>query len=337
MKIIITILFVLFIFSGNSFSQSNEGCAANGCHEKLLKTNFIHQPAEDDCETCHESNSDVHPTTPGDEFSLIDESPQLCFVCHDDLEPTEDSKFIHPPFEEDCLTCHSPHGSNIKYMLEEDISVLCTTCHDNPTEIENLKSEHGALIVGNKCVNCHSPHFSSNNFLLKSEEPQLCLSCHNRKITLGEKTVVNIADKISDEETAHPPVVEDGCSTCHNPHASEYNWLLFDSFPEGHYAEGFKDNYDICLNCHDESAFTNKFTTEDTEFRNGDMNLHFVHVNQEKSRSCTNCHDVHGAKNDHLILNKLKFGSWQMKLNYKTTESGGSCYPGCHSGKSYSR
>lgn len=49
------------------------------------------------------------------------------------------------------------------------------------------------------------------------------------------------------------------------------------------------------------------------------------------------CHGIHGADNPHLIADKVKFGQWKMPLNYKVTENGGSCLPGCHATKEYSR
>lgn len=321
----------------NMVGQTEKGCTAPGCHYKLVSAAFIHPAAEDDCTSCHESETVEHPSENGNDFSLVDESPELCYTCHDDKEPDASQKSIHPPFEEDCLNCHNPHSSNNKFILEDPVPDLCFSCHDDPGEIKNVKTIHGAMFVGGKCINCHSPHSSKNRKLLKEEDPALCLKCHNKEIKYEDKVIPNIAIKIVNEDLAHPPVVDDGCLTCHNPHSSVNNYLLNDTFPEGHYAQKFDDNYSLCFDCHDDSKILNKKTTTATEFRNGNTNLHFVHVNREKSRSCTNCHDVHGSANKHLIETEIKFGSWTMKLNYKPTKNGGSCLPGCHEQRSYSR
>ena len=77
--------------------------------------------------------------------------------------------------------------------------------------------------------------------------------------------------------------------------------------------------------------------TDFTMFRNGERNLHFVHVNKEKGRNCSLCHDVHAAKNAQLIDTTVKFGRWDMPLNYIATDDGGTCATGCHKELSYSR
>ena len=74
-----------------------------------------------------------------------------------------------------------------------------------------------------------------------------------------------------------------------------------------------------------------------TNFRNGEKNLHYLHINGIKGRSCILCHDVHASNNEHLIADKVPFESWWMNLNYKTLENGGSCQPGCHKEKKYTR
>ena len=57
----------------------------------------------------------------------------------------------------------------------------------------------------------------------------------------------------------------------------------------------------------------------------------------DKGRNCNLCHNVHGATNQHLIENKAWFGNWEMPINYKAFENGGSCAPGCHEEKKYIR
>ena len=64
-------------------------------------------------------------------------------------------------------------------------------------------------------------------------------------------------------------------------------------FPERFYASFDIASYGLCFECHEEALVTEERTTELTNFRNGDLNLHFRHVNQEKGRTCRACHDVH--------------------------------------------
>nr|MDA3952452.1 OmpA family protein [Bacteroidales bacterium] len=77
--------------------------------------------------------------------------------------------------------------------------------------------------------------------------------------------------------------------------------------------------------------------TDATNFRNGNVNMHYLHINGEKGRSCNTCHDVHGTKGKFLISDKVLFGNWEMDMNYVVKEFGGSCATGCHAEEEYNR
>ncbi|MCK5200621.1 MAG: hypothetical protein KAR21_19835 [Spirochaetales bacterium] len=113
--------------------------------------------------------------------------------------------------------------------------------------------------------------------------------------------------------------------------------MLSEKFPTSNYAEGVGENYNLCFSCHDISMIEEDLTEEAAEFRTNNKNLHFLHVNKKKIISCINCHDVHGSENAHLMTGEVRYGNWWMKLNYKKTETGGSCLPGCHKELSYKR
>ncbi len=54
------------------------------------------------------------------------------------------------------------------------------------------------------------------------------------------------------------------------------------------YAPFSKNQYALCFGCHDQSLATQERTTIVTKFRNGETNLHFVHVNRDrKGRTCS--------------------------------------------------
>ncbi|MCK5347373.1 MAG: hypothetical protein KAR20_28380, partial [Candidatus Heimdallarchaeota archaeon] len=123
------------------------------CHDLHDEKGGFHEPVKTgyctDCHSPHQSNN---------KSLLLEESPQLCFGCHGDLEISSEIKSVHPPFEEDCLNCHNPHISQMEFLLEEDLPELCFTCHDNPAEDEKMVTVHGAISEGKKCASCHSPH-----------------------------------------------------------------------------------------------------------------------------------------------------------------------------------
>ena len=74
-----------------------------------------------------------------------------------------------------------------------------------------------------------------------------------------------------------------------------------------------------------------------TNFRNGDRNLHQLHINGNKGRNCRMCHNLHGSSQKFLIEEKVGFGNWEMKMNFVPEEQGGSCLPGCHGRLTYKR
>ena len=139
------------------------------------------------------------------------------------------------------------------------------------------------------------------------------------------------------ESTHEHRALNSKCTSCHNPHFSERERLLTENFTVGIYAEGLEDNFALCFQCHDTDLFNLETTATSTGFRQGDRNLHFVHVNKEKARNCTACHDIHGAKNTKLIAATVKFGRWDMPLNYIENDNGGTCAIGCQKERSYAR
>ena len=74
-----------------------------------------------------------------------------------------------------------------------------------------------------------------------------------------------------------------------------------------------------------------------TGFRNGDANLHYLHVNREKGRSCRACHDEHASDQPKHIRESVPFGRWVMRTQYTKTDTGGGCMTGCHTPYKYDR
>jgi predicted CXXCH cytochrome family protein len=96
--------------------------------------------------------------------------------------------------------------------------------------------------------------------------------------------------------------------------------------------------FSLCFDCHDRDLLRYADTSFATNFRDGERNLHFLHVNDpQKGRSCTLCHAIHGADNPTLIAASVPFGQWQLPLKFVKTATGGSCSPGCHKPYAYDR
>jgi predicted CXXCH cytochrome family protein len=263
-----------------------------------------------------------------------------CTDCHSDLL---ESKLLHGPATESCENCHTV---NIKEHTEngarglnlvKNIPDLCFKCHTEvKTDLDASPNVHESMKIENSCTTCHSPHSSDEKKLLVSQQKKLCLSCHNKDVTSkGEKTI-NIKSLLAIAKVIHLPV-ENGCVVCHQPHGSSNNYLLISSFPKGNYAPAAKDTFALCWECHDSDLLELAKTDAATNFRDGDRNLHYVHMNGKKSRSCVICHNVHASANEHLIEDKVKFGAWELPIRYTPAENGGSCFPGCHAEKKYTR
>lgn len=264
-----------------------------------------------------------------------------CMDCHSNLV---EKKVAHNPATESCQTCHDinikEHSENgtLGLMLVEKVPELCFNCHDGlKSELDTIKNIHGALKEKKGCINCHSPHSSTEKKLLVSEERELCLSCHDQDVTANGKKVRNIKKLLATSKVIHPPLKSDGCVVCHQPHGSSNNYLLYGKFPVGNYSPAKRENFSFCWDCHDSDIFGVAVNDTKTNFRDGNRNLHYLHRMGKNGRSCIVCHNVHASKNEHLIEDRVKFGVWEMPIRYTPTKNGGSCFPGCHSERSYSR
>ena len=91
------------------------------------------------------------------------------------------------------------------------------------------------------------------------------------------------------------------------------------------------------IRCNGNSKIVLAESSTSTGFRNGDVNLHFVHVNKEKGRSCRACHHEHASNQAKHIRDSVPFGRWTMKTEFTKTETGGGCMTGCHLPYKYDR
>jgi predicted CXXCH cytochrome family protein len=274
--------------------------------------------------------------TPGFNYSYSTDpgKENPCLECHGDLLQME---YKHGPAENACDNCHKPTGKEHPgdekgFELIVKIQELCITCHEGLT---NQKVVHTPARNGN-CTGCHSPHASSFKKLLITDKKKICLNCHNKSVSADSKPVINMAELVENRKYLHAALTG-GCMTCHLSHTSDFPKLLNAAFPAGNYSPAIKDSFDLCFQCHDTDLLEKELTTTATNFRNGDKNLHFIHIRGAKGRSCIMCHDVHGSNYEHLIADKIPFGKWNIPIIYKLSESGGSCKTGCHAERSYIR
>lgn len=106
------------------------------------------------------------------------------------------------------------------------------------------------------------------------------------------------------------------------------------------YADFDVTNFALCFECHPSALVTLPETESATEFRDGMVNLHYLHINrEERGSSCRTCHSVHGSDQPRHIARTVVYdgSGWLMPIRFELTPTGGRCAPGCHEPMSYSR
>lgn len=156
-----------------SLIRKNQWETCTQCH-KTIKAQMIRQsrhPLREgkmQCTDCHNSHGTVAD-------KLIDAQTinQKCFECHAQLR----GPFLweHPPVTEDCLTCHTPHGSTHAALLKAKAPFLCQRCHANvghPGELTARSSANAGQsvyrVLNNRlfyraCANCHVAVHGTNH------------------------------------------------------------------------------------------------------------------------------------------------------------------------------
>jgi predicted CXXCH cytochrome family protein len=184
---------------------------------------------------------------------------------------------------------------------------------------------HAALKSDKSCSSCHSPHASANQKLLLQPEMEVCLGCHPAVVT-------------RDMTVLHGPINDGNCTACHTPHGGRHARLLVDEFPQGSYVPYTDTAFPLCFRCHDRDLVREPKTSSATGFRDGEGNLHYLHMSQEqKGQSCRLCHVFHGGKGRHLLAASVPLGELSLPLQFEATPDGGRCTPGCHEPQSYRR
>lgn len=302
-------------------NAEQEGGCSTGCHKNKVREAFVHTPVKaGECYNCHQPTAEKHPRVKKAAFKLLGEKEKLCYSCH---ENKDDKKFVHGPVASgDCTACHDVHQSPYKAQLRADGAELCFMCHEK--EKFSGKYEHAPVAMGN-CIGCHDPHQSNFRYMLRNSGALLCFTCHDKKLAEGK--------------TVHGPVTEGDCLACHVPHASPYRKILKNTFPEEFYLPYQAENFALCFGCHRPEIAQDQRTDSLTNFRNGDLNLHYLHINKpDKGRSCKTCHEPHAGNQERLIKEMVPgFGKWDIPIRFTRKDAGGTCVVGCHKPKTYNR
>ncbi len=231
-------------------------------------------------------------------------------------------------------------------LIDTNASCITPSCH---ADMGKKKYVHTAGVDAKYCNRCHEivkegEHLFKN---LPIEARSLCARCHSENINApadlkGSPPKIIFEDK---NMQFHPLFAEGKCTGCHDAHESNFYKHLKAEYPGEFYAPYSAETYTLCINanCHQgfEKALTEPRTLSATLFRNGNLNLHFSHVNIPKGRTCRTCHQIcyprRVSKNQKLIRETFQFGKRQLTLTYEKTETGGSCGTTCHRVSKYDR
>lgn len=293
------------------------------CHnpKALYSGKSIHKPVADgNCGLCHDPHASNY------RYRLTDIGANICLSCHDDMVSGMSKEYVHAPLiKTGCTSCHDPHSGEDRVRLRISKEQLCFTCHEEKkNELSHYTHKHTPVLEG-KCTACHSPHYSEIKYLLLNKIDTLCYNCHKDKSVWKTRRF------------QHGPVVQGNCTACHNPHGSDNAYILRLAFPYEFYSPYEKGAYSLCFLCHKEALVTIGKTETITYFRNGERNLHELHVNRQKGRTCRACHDVHASDMNHHLREEFKYGSSSMPIYYFKSDTGGRCILGCHKERSYDR
>ncbi len=294
------------------------------CHDKAaFSKNTVHGPvAAGDCNACH------NPHASPNEKQLVSPQEKLCYRCHEEKKGIPQKRHPHKPVAEKCTNCHSPHSNDVAFLLPQSMPDLCFGCHADIAEHKNASHPHAPFQAG-ECTDCHEIHGSDFPKLFTVAPTELCFQCHDE-----------MQEFVESKKYPHGPVKDGDCNACHDPHGSENHRILRKYFPEEFYTSFAPEKYAICFECHNEQIVQDAATTTLTDFRDGDRNLHYLHVHKKvKGRSCRACHQVHASNQEKHIRESVPFGTinWELPVKYTKTENGGSCRVGCHAPKEYRR
>lgn len=296
-KYFLMFIFLFFLFAILSYNQQSNYVGSSTCVEchddvgKFFEGSIHYKPfflgkVGDGCETCHKEGS-KHTEDPssenifgkrGLEKLTPKEKDELCLKCHRE-NITKKDKFVYSIHKKNMVSCFDCHSEVLHFKSNEKEKI-----------VSDLNKPFSMNTSVKMCISCHSERLSDTYLPYRhplDKGTMSCLDCHN--IHDKDKCVSGIGEDVNSvcfkchREQKGPfafrhLALEEGCSTCHNPHGSVNDKMLR------------QNTNGLCLNCHYEIEFP----------KVGAVN----HKSRLKERArCFDCHiSVHGSNlSDHFI------------------------------------
>jgi len=206
-----------------------------------------------------------------------------------------------------CVNCHGTHVSkgskleNEKYA-KPNTDNYCMACHDGTAAPmpENMDKAH------------------KHNFNLDPELAQksgTCTGCHNPHLTWSESNPNMFKDHWTYDHPNSTNETHDTmdilCEKCHDrvttykKDAAQVQYNVF-QYRKSTTASGLKDDFALCLRCHDGSkAKTNIIQFYDENIVSGHTLTAIDGSPLAGQIPCAECHDTHGSNNVKLLRDKL--------------------------------
>ncbi len=204
-----------------NFPQEPKNCLSchnpHGSDRKGLVRNVLHDPYSKGCGSCHKGGR---------------VSSDICLGCHQKVEEAARSLHNHMMGSAGnaCVACHSPHAGDTKMMLRGSMNVVCRTCHED-TFRRHAPMEFKHRSSAGTCEKCHAVHGSNQVAMMKGDGNAICSQCHESQGEFSHP----VGDKVRDPRNGQMMT----CSSCHNPHGTEFKGLMRLS--------GVRD---MCVQCH---------------------------------------------------------------------------------------
>lgn len=212
--------------------------------------------------------------------------------------------------------------------------------HSTPAAWATSTKRRLACSATRACDACHQDDTGGHRYPLKRSPLLTCTFCHAMPST-----------------ALHPhKAMDQGCTSCHAPHASNAKFLL-----KADTVERVCDScHQMPLKKHAHEPFSRGECTlchlphqSDTAFllRGGDGPKHCflchddirqairsaAHVHEPVTKQCTGCHSTHASRNPMHVCETVPFGNRQLPVNFTPTATGGKCAAGCHRELAYDR
>lgn len=161
------------------FSKAAQANVCFACHknERVASNRASRHPIQEGkvgCSDCHS----VHGAA-GPKLAKRDSTNATCYQCH--AEKRGPFVHNHEPVQQNCASCHNPHGSNVPGMLVARDPILCNQCH-----VPHVTGGVGAL-AGQRGVYSAVPSvqsvaavtpLSDGRNVVNMWQGRSCLNCH---------------------------------------------------------------------------------------------------------------------------------------------------------------